>query len=548
MSYQAGLLGYLRRRDRGWVLSLFAAVCLIYAPFLGSPFIFDDYNFFDGNAAAEHYAHAVFNFDLRWLPYASLGWTYAIFSAEQTYFYHAGNLLLHAANVIALFYLLRQWLGAVIAENKDSQAMIWGAWLAALIFAIHPVAVYAVGYVIQRSILMATLFALLMQIAYLRSLLTGQKRWLALAVAAYFMAVFSKEHSVMMPAVLLAQTLLVRDKIKLSRAALWAGAGAFAAVGLLIVMRVKVVLGAPYEVGAANLFEQLGVGADLPHQHLLSALTQAGLFFKYLWLWLLPNPAWMSIDMREPFVASLTAWQGWLGALGFIAYGAMAVRLLLLPRWRGLLGLALLYPWLQFIVEFSSIRIQEPFILYRSYLWMPGLLLLVPLALSRWPGRKAMAVMGLLILVLVPLTINRLWVLGDSYRLWDDAARLLRTGKEPLASRIYYNRAVAERGMRRWDLAIPDYEKAIAQNAKEDPIMIHDLGVAYFNTGRLQEALVKLDRAIELNPDYAKAYYDRGMTLKFLGRKDEAMLQMEKSCELKYLIACLIVQLKPQQK
>ena len=74
--------------------------------------------------------------------------------------------------------------------------LVWAAWVGALIFALHPVAVYAVGYVVQRSILMATFFVLVMQLSYLHGLLTGRRRWLVLAAAAYFLAVFSKEHSV----------------------------------------------------------------------------------------------------------------------------------------------------------------------------------------------------------------------------------------------------------------------------------------------------------------------------------------------------------------
>ena len=42
--------------------------------------------------------------------------------------------------------------------------------------------------------------------------------------------------------------------------------------------------------------------------------------------------------------------------------------------WRGgrlgLLGFALLAPWLLFATELSAVRIQEQFVLYRSYLWM----------------------------------------------------------------------------------------------------------------------------------------------------------------------------------
>lgn len=546
MSFRASLLGYFRRRDRGWMLSLFAAVCLVYLPFLGNPFIFDDANFFLGDNA-DYYAHAPFHLDLRWVSLASLGWTYAIFSDVQPHFYRLGSVLLHAANAIALFYLLRLLIAAVTPDNRNPSEIVWGAWFGALIFALHPVAVYAAGYMIQRSILMATLFALLMQLAYLRGLLTGQRRWLALAVLAYFLACFSKEHSVLMPAVLGALTILLRDKNQASRTALWATWGAFAAIGLFVVLRAKGIFGSPYEVGAAALFEQQGVVESTPMLHLLSVLTQAGLFFKYLLLWLLPNTAWMSVDMRESIVSSIVEWRGWLGFAAFLAYGLVAVRLLLRGGIKGLVGFALLYPWLQFWLEFSSIRIQEIFVLYRSYLWLPGMMLFIPLLLAKYPGKKMLFALGLAVLLLMPLSVNRLWVFADNYRLWDDAAKLLRSGEEPLASRIFYNRAHAEAGLGKWEAAATDYEKAIARNFRVEPIMLHDLGVAYFNMKRYQDALVQFDKTIALDPEYAKAYFDKGMALKMLHQGDLAMQQMEKSCELKYVMACLIVKLNPNK-
>ena len=546
MSFRTSLLGYFRRRDRGWMLSLFAAVCLVYLPFLGSPFVFDDVNFFLGDNA-DYYAHAQFHLDLRWVSLASMGWTYAIFSDVQPHFYRLGSVLLHAANAIALFYLLRQLIAAITPDNQNSQEAVWGAWFGALIFALHPVAVYAAGYMIQRSILMATLFALLMQLAYLRGLLTGRKRWLLLAVGAYFLACFSKEHSVLMPAVLGALSILLRGRNQASRTALCVTWSTFAAIGIFVVLRAKGIFGSPYEVGAAALFEQQGIVESTPMLHLLSVLTQAGLFFKYLLLWWLPNPAWMAVDMRESIVSSIWEWRGWLGFAAFLAYGLMAVRWLLRGGTKGLIGFALLYPWLQFWLEFSSIRIQEIFVLYRSYLWLPGMMLLIPLLLAKYPGKKTLFALGLAALLLVSLSVNRLWVFADNYRLWDDAAKLLRSGEEPLASRIFYNRAVAEASLGKWEAAVTDYEKAIARNLKDDPIMLHDLGAAYFNTKRYQDALVQFDKAIALNQEYAKAYFDKGMTLKMLHQDDLAMQQMEKSCELKYAMACVIVKLNPNK-
>ncbi len=91
-------LNYFRQRDRAWLLSLLAAVCLVYLPFLGNPFFFMDVPFFT-TGVARQYAHSLFQFDLRWLPYASLGWTAAIFGESVALLFHLGNTLLHAANV-----------------------------------------------------------------------------------------------------------------------------------------------------------------------------------------------------------------------------------------------------------------------------------------------------------------------------------------------------------------------------------------------------------------------------------------------------------------
>lgn len=562
MFYRARLLNYFRRHDRGWVLSLFAAVCLVYLPFLGSAFVFDDLPFFFSNAP-DYYANSLFHFDLRGLPYASLGWTVAIFSDVVPHFFHLGNALLHAANVILLFFLLRQLVGAVIADNENSSAVTWGAWFGALFFAIHPVAVYAVGYVIERSILMATFFSLITQLAYCRGLLTGQKRWLLLAVGAYFMAVFSKEHSVMVPALLAAQTTLLRTKIVAGKRELWSAWIAFPAIGLLIILRAKGVFGAPYEAMAAALFEQHGITESTQMLHMLSVLTQAGLFFKYLWLWLLPNPAWMSVDMREPFVLSLAAWQGWLGAAGFVLYGLVAFRLLLRGGATGLVGFALLYPWLQFVLEFSSIRVQEPFVLYRSYLWLPGMMLFFPLLLAKpvlshstklrtgavegLPGRRTLLGLGFIALLLVPLAWNCLWVFADNYRLWNDAAQLLHSEREPGADRIFYNRGQAEAAAHKWEDAITDFQRTVALSPQLAPVR-YTLGIAYVSSGHYQEALAQFDAEIALKPDDARAYYGKGLSLMGLHAGEQALQQMKRGCELGNEMACTMAAWSQKKK
>lgn len=549
MSYHVTMLNYFRQRDRAWILSLLAMTCLIYVPFLGNPFFFDDLSFFYGSAA-KYYVDAPFRLDLRWLPYASLGRTWG-WVGDAPHLFRLGNALLHASNIILLFFLLRQLVSAVL-PGSDKSSVTMGAWFGALVFACHPVAVYAVGYIVQHSILMATMFSLIMQLTYLRALLTGQKRWLVLAVLAYALAGFSREHSVMMPAVLVAMTILLWDKNKLNRKFLWLSYAAFVAIGIMLLLISKGLLGTNalgpvFEPMGVNSVGQLKLDASAPMLHILSVFTQAGLFFKYLMLWVLPNPAWMSVDMRESFIVSLSAWQGWAGVIAFIVYGVLGFRLLLRSGMAGLAGLALLYPWGLFIVEFSSMRLQEIFVLYRSYLWMPGMMLLIALLPVKWPGRRTIFALGLVVLLLTAFAWNRLWVFADSYRLWNDAALLLSSEQVQGADRILYNRGTSVSESKKPGEAIADLERSVALSPQLAQLH-YALGVEYFNVTRYQDAMLQFDSAITLDPENGQNYYAKGITFKRLHDDKQAIQQMKKSCELKIVSACAIVAMTQPRK
>lgn len=525
-------LYFLRDRVKAVLLLLVAA--FVYLPFLNNPLVFDDVPFFGG---ALRYAESYFNLDFRWFPYMSFGVT-SVFFGEAPPVFRVQNLLLHSLNALMLLLVLRLWITLFIEESAARKMANWGAWLAALVFTCHPLAVYGVGYLVQRTILMATLFTLLMHLAYFRGLIDGDKRYVALAVAAYFLAVFSKEHSLLAPAILLPMTWVLREKIKLPNRALLATWIGFAIIALIVVLRTKGIFGAVYEKDAATLLEQDGMLAGLPGAYLLSVLTQTGLFFKYGLLMLVPNPAWMSIDMRETFIMDLSAWQSWIGIVAYIAYGAGALWCLLRGGRMALFGLALLYPWCLYPVEFSSVRVQEIFVLYRAYLWLPGLLLLIPLVCSGLSERKIMLAAALSALVLMPLAWNRLTVFSDTYLLWDDAVKLLHGEDKSGAHRIYYNRAQASTEKKNWDAAIADYRKSLTINSSYPEVNVM-LGVALNNAQRFPDAIIEFDKAITMQPGLSRAYYYKAYALKNMHDSKGAMLMIKKSCELGLRLACV---------
>lgn len=525
-------------RDRIKVFILLILVGVVYLPFLGNPLIFDDMGFFSNPIS--NYTDANFDFALRWFPYTTFGVTW-VFFGEDPLIFRVQNLLLHGMNVLLLLLVLRLWISLFIEGSERQKLANWGAWLGALVFACHPLSVYGTGYLVERTILMATLFTLVLHLTYFRALIDGDKRYAALAVAAYMLAVFSKEHSVMAPAILLLLTWVLRERIKLSRKALlciWLG---FFVVALIALMRQRGIFGQTYEMDAAAMFGLDTMLKGLPMLHLLSALTQAGLFFKYCLLMLIPNPAWMSVDMREPFILSWRDWTSWIGLLAFVSYGITALICVLRGGRVALFGIALLYPWTLFITEFSTIRIQEVFVLYRSYLWLPGFMLFLPLLFSTIPDRKIMLAGGVAVLLLVPLAWNRLWVFADNYRMWSDAVQLLHGENRLGANRTYYNRGYfAGRINKDWESAIVDYQKSLQLNSSFPEVGMA-LALAYSNVGRNAEALAMYDHAIALEPKDSQAYYEKAMLLKRMQDNKGAVDAMQKSCDLGKNLACTIV-------
>ena len=106
--------------------------------------------------------------------------------------YHLVNILLHAANALLVWRLLRR-------------LAVPGAWLAAALFALHPVQVESVAWVTERKNVLSLLFYLLALMAWIEFIETDTKqgwRYYAQAVALYLLALLSKTTTCTLPAAL----------------------------------------------------------------------------------------------------------------------------------------------------------------------------------------------------------------------------------------------------------------------------------------------------------------------------------------------------------
>jgi protein O-mannosyl-transferase len=510
-------------------LGLLAVIAgALYLPFLGNPPFYDDRVVFSGHAFADS-ASSPLALALRQPAYFSLAFVQVLWGTIEAH--RLVSLILHIGCGWALYGLIRE-LQSAIPESKDESALALGA---AGLFVLHPVAVYGAGYLVQRSILLATAFTLLSALVFLRGLRRRRHLEALWAAALFSLAVLSKEHALLAPAAIALGFFLHRNqrRFALRHAAIYLAACAPAA--LLVVSIARGYLGARYEPEAAEMAEHIGELAQAPGSAWLgSATAQAGLFFRYLALWLLPRTGAMSLDLKVDFAQLWAAGVAAPAWLGFAAFGALGAFLLGRPGRPAMAGFGLLYVWLMFLVEFAAVRLQEPFVLYRSYLWAPGLGIAAAALLGGFPQRRALAVAGAAGVLLAWQSYDRLSTFSSGLALWQDAAAKLPA--EPVAGAW---RTLYSLGREHLYAGQPDQAIAvIARCLEQYPGTYHCLfarAAIHMQQGEHEAALPYLERAIGTRPRDGAPRHHLGLAYQELGCRDAARAQYRLSYDLGFV-------------
>ncbi|MBI2825869.1 MAG: tetratricopeptide repeat protein [Planctomycetia bacterium] len=186
---------------------LVAMVIAAFSPALAAGFVWDDETYVTGNPTLR----TVDGLHRMWFVPTSLPQYYPLVCTTfwleyhlygfRPFGYHLVNVLLHGLDAVLVWRLLRR-------------LRVPGAWLAAAIFAVHPVCVESVAWVTERKNVVSLAFALLSMLAYLRfapveptdgPAATAGRRWsfYALSLALFAAALLSKTAVVTVPAVLL---------------------------------------------------------------------------------------------------------------------------------------------------------------------------------------------------------------------------------------------------------------------------------------------------------------------------------------------------------
>ena len=486
------------RRTLALVLLLVGLTLLAYLPVLRGGFIWDDDDYVTTNLAVQSpaglrdiWAHPSATPQYYPMVFTSFWIEHAIWGLRAPG-YHIVNVLLHALAAILLWRVL---------ETLD----LPGAFLAACLFAVHPINAESVAWIAERKNVLSAVFYFTAALVFLR----GRPMW---ALFLFVLALLSKSVTCSLPAALLLVIWWKHDRKLNTRE--------------IISLALMFVIGLALAIHTAMLERThvSAVGAEWNYSF-IDRLLVAG---RAVWFYLgkLILPAQLSFVYPKWTISPSLFWQ-WTFPLGVV----VAVTALWLQRdkWgRGPMVAALFFigtlvPALGF---FNIYPMRYTFVAdHYAYLASVGVIAVVAVAIDRF-GRPA--AVGVIALLLV-LTMLRAAVFRDVELLWRDTlaknpdswmvhlnlAKVLdsRHNNEETETRVHFQRAV--------------------ELAPDIPDTHLDLGTYFSNHDRFDEAIAQYRRALELNPNLPQLHYHLARTYASMERFDDAIAEYEHALKLR---------------
>ncbi len=508
-----------------WVL-LFAVTLLAYLPAMRGGFLWDDdfhvtqpelqsveglrRIWFEMGATQQYYPllHSAF-----WVEHRLWG--------DSVVGYHLANILLHAAAACLLVAVVRR-------------LALPGAYLAGLIFALHPVCVESVAWISEQKNTLSTVLYLGAALVYLHFDRDRRPSHYFLALGLFVLALLTKTVTATLPAALLVVFWWRRGRLGWRRDVRpllpWLGLGA--AAGLLTSWVERTFIGAQGADFTLNLLERCLLAGRVIWFYLGKLAWPADLIFIYprwavdaavWWQYLFPlgvlalvaGLALLARRHHGPLARAAAA-----GLAGFLVFAGT-----LFPA----LGFINVYP---FIYSYVADHFQYQACLGIIVPVAAGLTLAAgPLLTSRAAAVRWLAPVGggLLLAMLGALTWRQCGMYRDAGTLYratlvrNPACWMAHTNLGDLLSRI----------PGRLPEAIGHFEAALRINPR-DVNAHNDLGHAFTEIpGRLPAAIAEYEAALRIDPRFAPAHNNLGVALsKIPGRLPEAISHFEAAVRL----------------
>lgn len=407
-------------------------------------------------------------------------------------FYHLTNILIHLLASGLVFFLLTR-----LRYRKEISFLI------SIIFVVHPIHTQAVAWLPGRNDSLLTVFILFSFLSMLNYLDQRRKLYLLLHFLFFALSLFTKETAIVFPFLIL----LYLHWFGLRKISFRLEAGVLSGWGIIIAFW--------FLLRHFGLETPLGI----PFSKLLMSFipfSQASIQFlgKLLFpVQLSVLPSIESTSFVPGFIAIIIILTGFIltkrKRLKFILFGALWFILFLWPPFSSYLLLA-------------TPTCLEP----RAYLPMIGMMFILlemdpirRLNLKEWKGWIFSFVV---VIVLSAITFHHAGHFKDPISFWEDAVRT-----SPNSSLAHRGLGLSY-GRTKFEKAEDEYWKALAINPHY-PEAYENLGILYYEAGRLNEAAVFWKRSISISQGHLIGHYGLGLIYLSRNMLMEAEEELEKA-------------------
>ncbi|MCA9406269.1 MAG: tetratricopeptide repeat protein [Candidatus Omnitrophica bacterium] len=486
-----------------------AGLCVYFPSFSIPYFFFDDKAAIIDNPAIRDFSNvsAIFNaFNTRFIA----GWTYALnytFGQLNPFGYYCVNISLHLINTVLAYYFLRMVLASPV--NKHYPHDKTTAFLASMVFLLHPVQTDAVNYISQRIVLLTTFFCLGAFICYIKFLVTKGRGVYLLSVVLTIAAMFCKEVAFTLPfMIILIEALFFTTPHNFHLKKV------FRIVPFLLCLLIipyllsrshadlvpMSAIASINDTQGVSEVDLLRAGGTTGLSRAEYALTQVHVHGTYLRLLLFPMTQNIWYDYPITQAVDIKTLIGLCIIMLILATAVFAIK-----KFR-LLAFCVLAYFLLLSIESSVIPIAHVIAEYRLYFSTLFFgLFFVLLVEMIFQNRKLFKIIVVsFIIFLAILTLSRNLLRADEILFWKDAAL-----KSPNNAKVQTNLGYAFISKGKYEEAITPFLKA--HKLRPDEQTYQNLGTVFIYVGQYDVAEDYLLEALTLAPDNYQFYFSLGL-------------------------------------
>ena len=505
----------------GITVLLFAVLtCLIYSNTLSVPFYLDDFHNIGENDAVKINSlsgpilwRAITESPIITRPVANLSFALNyLTSGDSKQGFHIINILIHFLTGILLFFFLRKTISLAGPDVNMTSCGPAIAFWSSLLWLVHPLQTQSVTYIVQRMNSMAAMFylAALLLYVYGRTITSASCRRMLLTGSCVMglAALGSKEIAVTLPVIIFLYEWYFLQQLDMA----WLKRKLPVLFGIVAVVTLFVFLVMDFKPMAYILNSYHFRNFTLMER----LLTEPRVMLFYISLLFFPLPSRLSLD--HDFLLSHTFFDPPTTVVAILFLAMLVWAAVRQARRRPLLSFSILWFILNLIVESSVLGLE---IIFEHRLYLPSQFFFVPfvsLLFMRFPARQSKQ------LLLVVLTVLFCFWTYERNEVWADRVVFLTdvVNKAPMKSRPHSNLGEAFYELNRIDEAIPCLKTAILLDPT-DVEALYNLGNAMLANKNFYAAITNYKAALRFSPGDPDIHNNLGYSLQSLGRYSEAI-------------------------